>query len=291
MGEFLSDMDLRNSFMKAFEKFVEEDIRSDDVGRLMYKFCIGLFESLGIKVKLFEKIFLYANEETRKTLEESLTSLEMIFLLLPMYELDKEISLKIDKLFETCKQKNPTELEEIFLKPRIEVIQMMFSNFQIHQMYLEENTIENMLDKKFDIIKYLSDSMYRELLLVFQEMLQIAFNYPPVKDCNAIIEQIKNAPIDLNSFINKTVCNINKTENYENIDTGENNLYALYDKNNNIIQILKEEDINKARSWLKAFIRNVFQSLRKKYFEWKGFEFNAEYRLIHIIELLLTDET
>ena len=53
MEEFLNDMDFKKALKKASKKFVEEDIRSDDVGRLMYKFCIGLFESLGIKVKLF----------------------------------------------------------------------------------------------------------------------------------------------------------------------------------------------------------------------------------------------
>ena len=69
----------------------------------------------------------------------------------------------------------------------------------------------------------------------------------------------------------------------------ENNLVALYDKDNNVIRLLKEEDINKARSWLKAFIRNVFHSLRKNYFEWKDFDFDIENRIVYLMEILLLD--
>ena len=296
MGEFLSDMDLRNSFMKAFEKFVEdgirfEDIKSETVGKLMYKFYVRLFESLGIKVELFEKIFLYADEKDKRILEDRLTSFEMLFFLLPMYEVDKEFSLKIDKLFEICKRKDSVRLEEIFLNPRVEMMRMMLSNFRIHWMYLEGEDLsrEDILDKKFSIIKYLSDSMYRELLFVFQEMLQIAFDYPPVDDCDVVIQEMRSAPIDLSIFVNETVCNIHKTENYENIGVEEDNLVALYDKDNNVIRLLKEEDINKARSWLKAFIRNVFHSLRKNYFEWKDFDFDIENRIVYLMEILLLD--
>lgn len=293
MDELLKNSELEKEIKKHSEKFIQDLLKKPkEVGKITDDYYEGLFKIFGSEEGTLEELLKGVEEKKKKILKNKMTALETVFLMLHPKEFDDEFSLKIDKLFEMCRQENSERLKKIFLKPRTELLRKLLSSFKRSWRVIEEKGVpkETVMDNRFKIIKSFSEGIYRQLLIVIQEMMQIAFDYRSTTKFGDIIHQLENAPMDLSVFVNKTAYNIRNCDSHENVEFEKDNTVTLFDNKDNVIQKLTEDDLEQTITWLSNFIQSVFHNLQKNYFGLVGIGSETEDRINHLIESFLESE-
>ena len=147
------------------------------------------------------------------------------------------------------------------------------------------------MDSKVRIIKSLSEGIYYQLLLVIQEMMQIAFDYKPISSFGGIIDQLeKNPYFDTSVLVNRRVKNIRNSEAHEDLEIGKSYV-VLYDRNGKEIEKLTEEDLDEAIDWLITFTRSTLSALQRGYFNVIGIkpEDRIDYLTSYLLSIFLKD--
>jgi len=276
--KLLKDEKLMERGREISKKFAERLIKDPmDVGRIFDDLISEIFElsmekvpdvakSMGIEIP--SKETLMGQKDKFKKLFNNLLTLEILFLMLHPKEVNNEFSSKIDNLFEKCKAKDSERLKNIFHKPRVELLRKFQSSWKRSWRDLFGPALpeEARIDNKFKAAKSLSEGLYRELLIVIQEITQIVFDFKPTKHFGMIIDQFEKNT-STNVFVNRTAYNIRNAESHENIVFENGGKVELFDENNQLIQSVNEEDLDKTISWLTSFTESVTYSLQRNYLE------------------------
>jgi len=290
MDKLLKNSELEKEIRKHSEKFIQDLLKKPrEVGKITDGFYLDLFKLCGFEGGTFEELFKDVEEGEKKILRDRLTALNTVLLMAPPKNYDDEFSAKIDELFKICKDKNSKSLEKVFQRPRLELFRKLLSSWKRSWRVIDEKGLpkEAIIDNKFRIVKSFSEGIYRQLLIVIQEMMQIAFGYGLVKKFGVIIHQLEENPVDLSAFVNKTAYNIRNRDSDENVEFEEDNTITLFDKDNNVIQKLTEDDLEQTITWLSNFTQSVFYTLQKNYFELIGIKSKTEDRVGYLIESFL----
>ncbi|MCJ7697467.1 MAG: hypothetical protein MUO73_03955 [Thermoplasmata archaeon] len=271
MKDSLNDPELEKELTELFKKFIHDLIENPkEVNKTMGEVYPGLLSIFGIENDLLKEIVESLPKRQKNAIRDRLTSLETVFLMIPVKKLDDEFSVKVDELFEICKGKKPKKVKTIFSKPRMEIFQKMLTGFERSWRIVSEKDLpkEAVIDNKFRIVKSLSEGMYRELLMVIQEMMQLGFGYKPTDSFGAIFDQLEKAPIDLKIFVNRTAYNVRNADSHESADFEKDHTITIYDKKGKVIQRITEEDLDKTITWLTKFTNSVFHAMQKNYFDY-----------------------
>lgn len=207
MEDPLYDPEMEKELTKLFQKFISNLIDNPkEVGKTMGEVFPSLLEAFGINGDLLKGVIEGLSERQKNAVRDKLTSLETAFLISPANKIDDEFSEKVNELFLLCKTKRPKMVKMIFTKPRNQIFQKMLTGFERSWRIVSEKELpkEAIIDNKFHIVKSLSESMYKEFLIVIQEMMQLAFDFKPTNSFGKIIDQLEKAPIDLKIFVNRT---------------------------------------------------------------------------------------
>jgi len=290
MNDLLKNSKTKDELIKKSEKFIRDLLKKPkEVGKITDNFYSELFKIYGLDEDSLGVAFNDLSEEQRAIIRDKITSLEIIFLMLPLKKYNNEFSLKIDEFFSKCKAKDSNKLGQIFKKSRLRLMRKLLSSWKRSWRIIGEKDLpkEAVLDNKFRIAKSLSEGIYRELLVVIQEMMQICFGYKPTDRFGRIIDQLEKAPIDMKVFVNKTAYNIRNADSHESVEFEKNNIITIYDKNGNAIQRITEEELDETISWLTKFTNSVFHSLQKNYFDYMKIGHKDEDRIEHMIISML----
>ena len=288
MKEPLIDPELEKSLAELFKKFISDLVENPrEVNKIMGEIFPGLLARFGIDRDFLKDFIEGLSSLQKNAIRDRLTSLEIAFLMNPVSNYDNEFSGRIDKLFTMCKKKNLQKLKAIFLKPRMQIFQKMLTGFERSWRIVDENGLpkEAAIDNKVHIVKSLSETAYKELLTIIQEMMQLAFDYQPTDSFGKIINQLEGAPIDLKIFINRTAYNIRNADSHESVEIENDQTVTINDDHGTLLQKVTEEDLNKTISWLSDFTNNVFYALQKNYFELLKIE-NDEDRIEYLRKTL-----
>ena len=291
MKDQLYDPEKKKELFELFKRFLQDLINNPkEVGKIMGEVLSGFLETLGIDGDVLKEAVEDLPKEKKDAIVDRFASLDTIFLLSPVGKTEDEISIKIDELFRLCKEKEPKGIDRILLKPRIQIYQKMLTGFERSWRISSEKDLpkEAVIDNKFRIVKSLSEGMYRELLLVIQEMMQLAFGYAPTESFGGILKQLEGAPIDLKILVNRTAYDIRNADSHESADFENDNTVTIRDKKGKAIRTIIEDDLSKTISWLTRFTNSIFYSLQKNYFDYRGIKPTTENR-IEYIEKVFTE--
>lgn len=280
----LLDPELEKELKESSERFVNDLIKNpQEVGKTIDTFLKELIEILGLEDMLGE--IKGVDEKIKQGFMDALVSLRIILLLKPYEECRDEFSAKFDELFGASRAKDPERLKAVFLKSRPDLFRKLMNSFMRSWRIVPEKGLskEAVLNNKFSIVKSLSEGIYRELLIVIQEMMQIAFDKNQTTSFGTIIGQLESAPIDLKVFVNRTAYNIRNSESHENVEFGKDNTITLYDKGK-VIQKITEKDLDEAIRWLTDFTNSAYRSLQKNYFGLMQIGHTTEDRIGYISE-------
>ncbi len=239
------------------------DNTGSEISELSKQKTREVLESMGIEAPPEQPPSI--NEEFKNFLINSISTLEMLSLMLPPKEISNEFSSSINELFNKCERKDREKLDDIFQESRIELLRKAMSSWQrsFKIVIKSDLPIEARIDNKFRAVKSLSEGIYRELLFVIQEMAQIVFGYAPVDNFGVIIDQLeKNTLTQI--FVNRVAYDIRNAESHENIILDAGKIH-LFDKNSHPIRSLNEYDLDKTIDWLVKFTEGVIYSLQKNY--------------------------
>lgn len=291
---FALDPEVKKKINEHFERLLKELIeKPENVGESLDRFYQSLLGIFAITDEDLKRLFELIDEGKRKALKEKLTSLEFLILMISPEEIDNKISMKISELIEICLKKDVECLKEIYSKSRIELFRKILLSFKRSWMSIRLGDIPKSasMDSKVRIIKSLSEGIYYQLLLVIQEMMQIAFDYKPVSSFGGIIDQLeKNPYLDMSVLVNRRVKNIRNSEAHEDLEIGKSYV-VLYDRNGKEIEKLTEEDLDEAIEWLITFTRSIFSALQKSYFNVIGIKpkDRTDYMISCLLSIFLED--
>jgi len=249
------------------------------------------FEIFGVEEPMKQIMNLpKEKKEVASFLENYLSSLEAIVLMLPLKEMDNKFTSSVSTLFELSAKKDPKRLENIFEKSRLGLYRKFVESWKRSWRGVAVSDIpeEAKIDNKITVIKRLSEGIYRPLLVVLQEMMQIVYGYRPTEQFGVILDQMSKKDLT-KPFVNMTAYDIRNTESHEDIMRENGNIVRLYNRNNKFYKI-EEKELDEIIKWLTNFTNSVFYSLQINYLNFRGIkpEERIEYFITYVLGRLLS---
>lgn len=258
-----------------------------NVGTIVDELFPEIFKTCGFNLEELGDFSKNVDDENKQKIVGLIANLRMMFFMQVVKDIDNDISNKISELFDLCEKKDRDALEKIFEKPRLDFLRKFISSFKKSWRLIDEKDLngEPILENRVMMIKTFSEGIYKEILIVIQEMMQIAYGYKPTTGFGQIIRQIENAPDNMNLLANKIVYDIRNSVSHENVEY-EDEKALIYDNKSKLQRELTIEELDENFKWISDLVNSTIYTLQIKYFNMMGIGKSQEEKMQYMTQVL-----